>query len=226
MQLDNETLDILKNFSTINPSLMVKVGNTIKTISLTQTVIAKAKLKQEFTSNFAIYDLSNFISAMSMFSSTELNFEDERFVVLSNAEKTAMVHYFFADPSTIIKPPEREMTIAETKVKFQLTKAALADIIKAVSVLSLPELAVVGDGKQISVQAVDSKNPSSNLYKQVIGDSSAEFNVYFKIENIKMLPIDYNVSISSPKSKQGVGIAHFASPDVEYWIAIEQHSSL
>ncbi|MGZ4849778.1 MAG: DNA polymerase [Candidatus Bathyarchaeia archaeon] len=226
MKLDNETIDILRNFANINPSIMVKKGNAIKTISLTQSVIAKATLAQKFGTEFAIYDLPGFISAMSMFENPSLDFSNENYVVLTNEQDTHQsIRYFFADPSTIIKPPEKEMPTPDTNIKFQLTTATLADIIKAVSVLNLPELAFIGDGKQISVQAIDSKNPSSNLYKKVIGESSAEFQAIFKTENIKMMKNDYNVSIAAPKGKAVPGVAYFNSPSVDYWIVVEAHSS-
>lgn len=226
MKLEVETLDILKNFAAINPSLLVKVGNVVRTISLSQSVIARAKLKQSFESQFAIYDLSNFISALSMFDNPNLDFEDSRFVAITNDDKSAVIHYFFADASMIILPPDREFGVPATNIKFRMTKETLSDIIKAVSVLSLPEVAFVGDGKTVTVQAVNSKSATSNLYRKTIAEANAEFTAYFKVENLKLIGNDYDVAIAAGKSKDKPGIAHFGSPGIEYWLAVEQHSKL
>jgi hypothetical protein len=224
MKLETETLDILKNFASINPSLMVKAGNVIKTISLSSSVIAKAKLNQTFANNFGIYDLSNFIAAMSMFDKPDLNFDDERFVTITDEEKSALVTYFFADPELMILPPEKEFEKPKTNIKFRITKENLADVLKAVSVLQLPEIVFVGDGTNVSVQTLNSKSTTSNLYKKVVSNSNADFQVYFKVENLKLLPYDYDVSIAPAKAKGMSGVAHFDGPGVEYWIAAEQHS--
>jgi hypothetical protein len=224
MKLETETLDILKNFATINPSIMVKAGDVVSTISLTKSVIAKAKLKQKFESDFAIYNLSSFISAMSMFDNPDLTFSDERFVTISNEERTALITYFFADASMLILPPEKELAKPKTNIKFRLTKEDLADITKAVSILSLPEIMFVGDGTHVSVQAIDPKNVTCNLYKKIIAESIEDFQVYFKVENLKLIQNDYDMSITPLKGKGIAGLAHFDGPNVEYWIACEGHS--
>lgn len=226
MKLDNETLDVLKNFASINPSLLVKQGNVVRTLSLSSSVIARAKLKQSFESTFAIYDLSNFISAVSLFDQAILDFTDDRFVTITNEAKTAIIQYFYADPSLLILPPDKELGTPSSNIKFRVTVETLSDITKAVSVLSLPEVLFVGDGSNVAIQAINPKSPTSNFYRKVIATAEAEFMAYFKVENLKLVPNEYDVTISSPKSKGGVGIAHFNSPNIEYWIAVEQHSKL
>lgn len=227
MKLDNDTLEIFKNFAAINPSLMIKPGNTIRAISLATSVIAKAKLKQSFEKPLAIYDLSNFIAVLSLFDPSILDFSDDRFVNITNESKSAHVTYFYADPSLLILAPEKEMAIPNSNIKFRLTKETLSDVIKAMSVLSLPEVVFVGDGTNISVQTIDPKNPTSNLYRKVVAAAESVFMAYFKVDNInKLITADYDVTITAPKTKDKPGIAHFNSPNIEYWIVVEHHSKL
>jgi len=223
MKLETETLDIFKNFAVINPSLLVKAGDVVKTISLSKAVIARAKLPQKFDSDFAIYDLSNFISAMSMFDNPDLQFDNDKFVTISDDERSALIRYFFTETDMLILPPEKEMEIPKTNIKFRITKENLANIIKAVSVLSLPEIMIVGDGENVSIQAVNPKSNLSNFYKKVIASSNADFQVYFKVENFRLISNDYDVSIA-PSTSKHPGVAHFSGPGVEYWMVAEAHS--
>lgn len=223
MKLNNDTIDILKNFSSINPSILVRPGDTIRTISLSDSVIAKAKLTQKFDNEFAIYDLPRFIAALSMFEDPDLDFDDQRFVMVSNADGTASIRYFFADSDTVKSPPNKEMAVP-SDIKFTLTKDMLDTIQKATSVLDLPELLFTGDGKNIIVKAIDPKNPASSSYRRVIGDTEQEFQLFFKKENVRLFSNDYKVSVSIPKQKGMPGIAHFASSALEYWIVCELHS--
>jgi len=67
MKLSNETLGILENFSSINPIILVRKGNQLKTISASKAVFAVADVEEEFEQQFAIYDLRKFIGCLSLF---------------------------------------------------------------------------------------------------------------------------------------------------------------
>lgn len=226
MKLDGYTLDILKNFATINPCIAAKKGDVLKTVSLSQSVIAKAKLAQQLEGDFAIYDLSNFIAALSMFDGPVLDFSDERFMLMTNEDRSATIQYYYAEASQLVVPPEKDFPPLVTNLKFRLTKETLEAITRAVSVLSLPEIVFIADGSKVSVQAVNHKVPSSNFYNQLIGESESTFQVFIKVENIKFIKADYDVAINAPKSKTGSPIVHFNGPNIDYWVAAEQHSKL
>jgi hypothetical protein len=72
MNLSNDTRDVLKNFSTINQNLLVKNGNTINTMSAMKNIVAKATIPDTFNNEFAIYDLNEFLSALSLFKKPSL----------------------------------------------------------------------------------------------------------------------------------------------------------
>ena len=48
MNISNETLDILRNFSSINSGLTVKEGNELKTVSAMKNIYAKAIVSENF----------------------------------------------------------------------------------------------------------------------------------------------------------------------------------
>ena len=216
MQLDSRTTQILKNFASINPSIMFKPGNKLSTISAGKTVMARANINQEIPSPFAIYDLSRFLGTLSLFNEPTLSVQ-EKYMEISQGKRK--INYTFTEPSLIVTPPDKEIKLPDPEVAFSITADELAEVIKALSVLSLPEIAVVGDGSRITVQAVDSKNPSGDNYSVDVGETSNTFRMIIRAENIKLLPGDYNVQISSK------GLSHFSSNDVEYWIAVETNST-
>jgi hypothetical protein len=216
MNIDTNTVNVLKNFAKINPSIVIMEGNTLKTISTSKTIMAKAKVPTDFPQRFAIYNLDRFISTLSLYTKPDLKFKEKYVEVTEDNRRTT---YTYADESTITKLPEKEIVIPSVDVKFTLTNTALKEVEKALGVLSLPEIMVVGDGSSIYLQASDSKNPSGDTYSLKVADNTTGiFKAIFKAENIKIIPGDYEVSISSR------GISHFRSGDIEYWIAVEKHS--
>ena len=215
MKIDTDTINVLKNFAKINPSIVVQEGNVLKTISPTKTIMAKAKVKTDFGKRFAIYNLDRFISIVSTFTDPEFKFGEKSVDISDNNKKQ---HYVYADENTVTKAPEKEINLPSVDVSFTLTNENLRDVEKAAGILALPEIAVVGDGNSISLQAVDTKNPTGDVYSIVIGKTEKAFKAIFKAENIKIIPGEYEVNISSK------GISHFAGEGVEYFIAVESNS--
>lgn len=215
MKLSSETVSLLKNYSTINPSVLFKQGNTLSTISAQRSIFAKAVIKEEVPQTFAIYELNKFLGVLSMFKDPELRFFDNYLEVFSGRQK---VRYTYADPSTIITPPEKELTFPAPEVEFDLKADDLNAVIKALSVLSLPEIAIAGNGTDVEVQAVNSKNSTADNYSQGIGTTDKTFRVIVKAENLKFLNKDYHVSV-------GKGILKFEAPEITYFVAAEANST-
>lgn len=213
MNLDPRTLQILKSFANINPSIHFKDGKTLKTISPTKTVMAKATLDDGFEQPFAIYDLSRFLGVLSLFESPDLTITDKHVEI--RGKNGDSIDYVIADPSNIVTPPEKKIELPSVDATFALKQDDFARVIKALSVLGLPEIAVVGDGEKVFLQAADSKNPTGDVYRTPVGETNKTFRAIFKSENLKILPGDYEVSISK------AGLSHFAGAGIEYWIACE-----
>lgn len=219
MKLEPKTVTVLKNFSSINPSMLFKPGNVVSTVSPTKSVLARARIGQQFEKQFAIYDLSRFLGVMSLFDNPDIEFNDKSVTIRNNERE---LDYRFADPNTIIAPPEKEVSLPTEDVSFTLTAANLADIQKALGALGMPEIAVVGDKKKMWLQVTDTKNAQGDSYKIVLGTTDKKFRLVFKAENLKLIPQDYEVKITSK------GLSHFKGSqviDVDYWIALEAKAS-
>jgi len=218
MQLSSDTVAILKNFSDINQNILVKPGNTIQTISTLKNILAQADIKEKFESEFAIYDLPEFLRAYDLFDKSELKFNGAQNMVIKDANGRQSIKYYFADKSVVVAPT-KTINMPDKFVTFTLKKENFAKLMRGVTTLNLPDIAVKGDGKEISIVAVDKKTPS-NDYSIVVGESDKKFTAYFKTENFKMIPDDYDVAISKAK------ISHFINKGkpIQYWIAIEPDS--
>ena len=216
MKITTNTIAILKNFAKINPSILIPEGNTLRTISPSKTIMAKATVDTTFPQRFAVYNLDRFLSTLSLFPDPDLEFGDRTVVISDGKQK---ISYVYAEENTITKAPEKEIVLPSEDVKVTITEAQMRDVEKAASILGMPELLMEGDGTTVRLQAADSKNPSGDTYSIDIGSTDSVFKAIFKIENIKTIPGDYDVTISSK------GISHFRQGKVEYYIAVEQSSS-
>lgn len=217
MNLSKETLTLIRNFAAINGSIMLKEGNTLATISEGKNVMAMTTITESFPSDFGIYDLNEFLGALSIFNNTVLDFQD-KFVTISDGG-TSKIKYFAAGES-LVKAAPSTIKFPEPDVTFTLAADRLAMILKTSSTLKADDVAITGDGTTLRIIVSDKKNATSNAYQVDIGETDQTFKANLKVENLKMLPGDYEVAISSKK------ISRFknAASDLTYYVAIEADS--
>ena len=219
MKLSKNTLDMLKNFSDINMSIEIKKGNLLRTVSVQKNILAQAELEDEFPQDFAIYELNRFLGAVSLFDNPEFQFNGKSANIGTSKHS---VDYVYCDPSMIVTPPENNITFPDPEVKFTLSQDALSQIIKASNVLGTPEISVECESGNISVKALDVNNDSTDTFKVELEEKSEhKFRFVFKTENMKMIPGNYDVEISSK------GISHLTmqGQKLQYWIATESSST-
>jgi hypothetical protein len=222
MNLCDDTVSVLKNFATINPSIEFKPGNIVKTVSPQKSIMAEATIKESFPSGGAIYDLNRFLGTLSLFEDPVINWGDRQ-AVISGSKK--QVRYTFADPSMIVAAPDKRIELPSIDLKTQVMYDDLLSVAKASSVLQLPEVALVGSEGRLTMQALDSKNPTADdFHVELVGTTSSKFRFIFKTENLKLMNLNYDVEVTSK------GIARFTStndsgPKLIYWIALESSST-
>lgn len=217
MKLSNDTKEVLKNFSTINQNLLVKNGNVIGTMSAMKNIVSKATVGDTFNNEFAIYDLNEFLSALSLFKDPTLDFNDKS-VKIREEGGGSSVNYFFSDPS-VVTAPKTEITMPSVDVEFTFTQETFNAIQKASAVLGVPDVVLTGTaGGDINLTVTDRKNDTSNDFAVKVGENAAaDFTYFFKVENLKLLAGNYKVEVSSK------GISHFVNTNkqIEYYIALE-----
>ncbi len=222
MKLSKHTLNMLKNFSDINMSIEIKKGNVLRTVSVQKNILAQAELEDEFPKDFAIYELNRFLGAVSLFDDPELEF-NAKSVNIGTTKHSA--DYVYCDPSMIVTPPENNITFPDPEVKFTLTQDSLSQVMRASNVLGTPEIAIEGGphpNDSIRIKALDVNNDSTDTFQVVLDEKSGHtFRFVFKTENMKMIPGNYDIEISSK------GISHFLlqGTKLQYWIATESTSN-
>jgi len=222
MELNENTLNVLKNFSGINQNMLIQQGNTIKTISEARNVLATAVVEEEFPQPFGIYDLNEFIGVLGLVDTPRLKFAEE-YVTIGDSTGRSKVKYFFS-PEETLTTPQKDINMPETEVKFTLTNDTLNKIKRAASTLGHDEVLITGKDGVLNLSVVESQNSTSNAFTiDIDGEFPAEtnFNFILSISNLKILTGDYDVEISSKL------ISCFKHKDlnVKYWIALEKTSS-
>jgi hypothetical protein len=221
MKLSTETMTILKNFSSINSGILFKKGSTLSTVSTSKTVLAQATLQEDFPEEFAIHDLTNFLSVLTLGKDTpELDFDDKHVVVKSLGGRSK-IKYRFADKNMIVIPPEKTIVLPSQDVSFTINEDDYDWIAKTANVLQSPHIAIEGIDGKLKLTSFDAKNDAANVNSVEIGETDKVFKSVFKTENLKMIPGSYDVTVSSK------GISHFKNKKnpIEYWIATEKDAS-
>ena len=219
MKLSDSTLSLLKNFSTINQSILFKQGTRLRTISVMKNILAEATIAEEFPKDFGIYDLNQYLNGLALHNNPELNFENDGYVVIKEGRSRSK--YFFADPSVIITPPEKSIDLPSEDVTFDLSTDQLDKLLKAAAIYQLPDLAVVGGDGVVKVVVRDKKNDTSNDFAITVGETDATFSFNFKVENIKILPGTYTVVVSQKLLSRFTN----KNQDLVYYIALEPDST-
>jgi len=219
MNLSDSTLNLLKNFSTINQSILFKEGNSLRTISVMKNILAEARIDEEIPKDFGIYDLNQFLNGLSLHQSPDLDFQNNGYVVIKEGRSRSK--YFFADPQVIVTPPDKDISLPTEDVSFELSTQQLDKLLKAASVYQLPDLSAVGENGVVKLVVRDKKNETSNDYAVVVGETDNTFCFNFKVENIKIIPGSYEVVVSQKL------LSRFTSKDydLKYFIALEPDST-
>ena len=222
MKLSKETIEVLKNFSGINQSIVVYKGNKLKTVNSLKNILAHYTTGESFPKDFAIYDLNEFLGLLSIMSDPELTFNDTNVTVSDSDNESRPDKFRYADTDYIVKP-EKDIDMPESEITFKLSEEVYVNLDKVATILQLHDICLKGCEKsgKILLCATNKKNDSSNDYSEEVGEGvTKNFNIVMKKENLKIIPSDYDVSISSK------GISHFKNVnlDLEYWIALEPTS--
>ncbi len=219
MKLSPDTVTILKNFSNINQSILIRKGSKISTMSILKNIYAEANVGEDFPKEVAIYDLNEFLNGLGLHQDPDLDFANDSYISIKEGNRR--VKYFCADPEVIVAPPDKEVNLPSKDVCFQLEHSQLDKLLKAAAVYKLQDLAVVGAAGVISLVVRDKNNDTSNEYSIIVGETDKEFTFNFKVENIKIIPGSYDVVISKVLHAEFTNTKY----NMRYFIALEPDST-
>ena len=213
--ITKSTIEILKNFCSINKSLVIKPGNKLSTLSINKNILVYADVEETFDSQMSIYDLGVFLGGLSLFDQPSIDTSKDNYVTVSDERGRSKTRFFYADPDIITQPPENEISLPSEDVNFKLESSTLQQLQRAASIYQLPDLCLFGDGTEMTLRVTDKKNDTSNSYSVRVGETDTEFCFCFKVENLKLLLGDYNVTLSNSN------VALFQGDGIKYFIALE-----
>jgi hypothetical protein len=229
MKIDDRTLIILKSFSTINKSILFKKGNVLCTLSPAKSVMGIAKVNEEFPIDFGVYDLSRLLGVLSIFDSPKLDFEvdeDGKASYLSIKDDKNHSVKFIASPSKTFDHPYndegklKQPPFSEFEIEFELSNKNLSVLMKASAMMQLPEIVVIGNGKEIKIVAMAVANPTGDEYAIKLNlKTKHKFKMVFPVNNMLLISEDYKVSISSK------GMGKFVGSDIQYWVMCDSKES-
>jgi hypothetical protein len=219
--LSKNTLSIFKNFSTLNSNLLVSPGNVIKTITPSKTGMAVATVEENFDVEFGIWDLNKFLGVVSLFSSPNFEFGEKSMKIRNGG--SSVVTYYYSEPK-LLSVPTKDVVMPKVNVSAKMTEKQFSELLKAASVMQLPDLSFTSEDNTFIAKVLDLSDPTSNSYKVVIDDnyeSDVDFQFNFKIENIKILPGDYVINFAKNI------VAEFVNQNIKlkYWFAMEANTS-
>ena len=225
LKLSKQTVDFLRNFSTINKSILIKPGKAIETMSINKNIIAMADIREEFPEQMAIYDLPLFLGALSLFKTPMLFFPDDKKVIIFDEETKGKTTYYYSDPDIIVTPPEFNPNLPDKAIEFDLPQQDVMQLMQAAKVYGVEDLCVYGFGGEYSICVKDKKNETSNTFslplKKVVfpaGSERGDFCFCFKVENLKLIDGTYHVCISKRNIANFCSMSHTA---FNYFIALE-----
>lgn len=216
MKISKQTLDILKNFATVNSNILVRQGNVLSTISTGKNIFARAEVTESFDKEFAVYDLNSLLALLTLMEDTEVLLGDESITVTKGSSE---FEYFYADPNIIVSAPDKQIEVDDF-YSFDLSSDDLSMVMKAAAITAAPMLSVVATGGKVTLTVGDPSTPKSNSFKQIIGDTDKEFDCRLQIENLKVVPGSYKVTLSQKKFM----FLQNNNSQLKYWLALERSS--
>lgn len=215
MKLSDETLTVLKNFSSINPSVLLKKGKVQKTMAETGAIMAVAELEDDFPADFGVYDLNSFLANLQVMNNPDLKFGNQK-VVLDDGQH--QLSYRECAASNIKAPPDKELVMKQIDAYFALGNESLQRQLKLAAINNLPFMKIGSKNGKLFIKIYDKNNDLSNdLYTDLGQKNEKDFEIVMKTEYFKFLPDDYKIDIMVN------GFAKFTSKahKLTYYIAIE-----
>ena len=99
--VSKETLEVLSNFASINPNILISPGQQLKTIAEAKNIMASAEITEDFPQEFGIYDLNEFLSVLGLVDDPNLDFSEDSVKVLGSG---ANVKYFYSQKEMLTTP--------------------------------------------------------------------------------------------------------------------------
>jgi hypothetical protein len=217
MQLSPKTIQILKNFATINGGIVIKPGSEISTKAATNSVCATANVSEVFPNTIALYDLNQFLGTISEFEAPDIDF-DVSTITISEASNPRLSFKGLYGNESMIVTLTRKVNMPPTPIEFNLTESELAKLQRMAGIQGLKYISVTKNAdNKIVLVASDIENSSTNTFTLATDSDapSADFSMIFDKASLNFVKGDYSVAIA----KEGISKFTNQSIDLVYHVA-------
>jgi hypothetical protein len=218
MKISHDTLTVLKNFASINGNIFIREGNILATVSAGKNILARTTISESFPKDVAIYDLNSLLGLLTLMEEQDVEFNEASLRISKDGSE---FEYYYSDPGVVTSAPDKELEI-DPVYTFTLTAEQISMIQRAASIVSAPTISLVSSGGQVTLKVGDPANAASNSYKKVIGTADIDFDARLKVENLKVIPDTYEVSLGRKKAMR----LKSTSRDLVYFLAMEPSSTM
>ena len=223
MKISTETLQILKNYVSVNRFFLFREGNIISTISSGRDMFSRASVAETFPKEVAIYELNNLLGLLTMMDEPEVEFGDHSLVITKDSNQ---IEYFYADPMVLNPPLEKWSTKTPPTdgfYTFTLTAPEIQTINKAASIVAATKFRIVGKDGKVQLQVLDPKTAGTNNFKKHLGDFEGDnFMAQIPFENFKVIVDSYDITIN----KKRILYMKSNSRDLGYWFSLDKDSEV
>lgn len=218
MKISKDTINVLKNFAQISNNFRFDPGNVLTTISPQQNIFARCTVPDTFPQTACIYNLNSLLELLSIMENQDVEFSERQ---LSISKDGGRFDYTYADPSVIIAPPVGKSIELDNHYEFALTAADVIMINKAAGISGAEQIVVRSEAGQAVLTVGDKAR--SMAHSKTLGACDKTFSVALNVENFKVMPEAYRVTLSRKK------FLHFKSEAQnvpEYWLALDPSSTI
>jgi hypothetical protein len=213
MQLSKVTIEVLQNLASINQGLVFAPGKVLRSMNVMKNTFVVATIQENFPRDFAIYDLNEWLAALSLVNDCDVEFDDQKMTLKSGNQTT---YYYYSSPTVVVSPGDKNIVLPSVDKSFVMERDVFDKVMRNSSALKLKDLEITCKGLRVFNQNNVGNQHNIELDMECAGDDQPAI---LKVENLKLIQTDYDVTISNK------GIAHFKSRgdkyQIEYFIALE-----
>lgn len=216
MILSKKTIGVLKNFSTINGGIQFVEGNEIRVAAIDKSVMGIAIVEETFPAEFALYDLNQFLSVLSLFDEPELMFEEDFMIIKQGRQR---VKYFYTDPDNVVSAPY-DLELEGDDNSLFVSADQLDSLTKASNAMGLRDFALVKAGEGIQMIVEDGEQDSNNEFTIDVDFEVdiEDFELQLKMKTLNFVKLDYEIAFADENQYL---IFSNSDENLTYYVAVQ-----
>lgn len=223
VRLSKADIDTLKSLYPINQTLKIVGGdNHLKTINEQRSVACETDMEAVLPRTFCIYDLREFISVLNIIENPVLDFSNDKFVVVKSEDGKQKLRYLDGAANLINSYFEKDFKLPSEDIEVNVSAQQLKAVMNAAQTLKLGYIGFRSVDGVIMLSAFDRNNGSgeeTNGYSVEVGETTDEFDMFYKAEALTILDGDCKFEISARK------ISKVTNGAKVFWMSLDANST-